>query len=214
MRSQPRSRRKGATSRCRRAARNASMRAVGDMRKLGVKAAGIVVDLATEQGCKEFVEGAAKELGSIDILVNNVGGMIPGTLESLGAEQWDRRAERQSDVGRLHDQVCAAVHQEGSCRAHPQRVGRHAASSSCPARSPRRSRTRALIGFTKLMAGDLGAARHHGQQHLPRASRKIESWGPRAEAMAKVRGINSGSGPRWHRRADAARAVGRARGDR
>ncbi len=56
----------------------------------GVKAVGIVADLATEQGCKEFVEGAVQRLGGIDILVNNVGGMIPGTLESLTSEQWDK----------------------------------------------------------------------------------------------------------------------------
>src|SRR5689334_19519437 len=64
--------------------------AVKDMQAHGVKAVGIVADLATEPGCKAFVEAAAAQLGGIDILVNNVGGMIPGTLESLTSEQWDK----------------------------------------------------------------------------------------------------------------------------
>ncbi len=62
--------------------------AVKDMQSHGVKAVGIVADLASEQGCKEFVEKSVAGLGGLDILVNNVGGMIPGTLDSLTAETW------------------------------------------------------------------------------------------------------------------------------
>src|SRR5690606_41023074 len=63
-------------------------KAVADLQALDVKACGIVADLATEDGCRAFAEGAATELGGIDILVNNVGGMIPGNLETMSAEQW------------------------------------------------------------------------------------------------------------------------------
>src|SRR5690606_18368678 len=63
-------------------------KAVAELQALGVKACGIVTDLATEDGCRAFAEGAAAELGGIDILVNNVGGMIPGNLETMSAEQW------------------------------------------------------------------------------------------------------------------------------
>jgi 3-oxoacyl-[acyl-carrier protein] reductase len=57
--------------------------AAKELAQHGVTAVGIVADLATEQGCKEFVEQAAGALGGIDILVNNVGGMIPVTPETF-----------------------------------------------------------------------------------------------------------------------------------
>src|SRR4029079_2231982 len=61
-----------------------------DLRQHGVTAIGVVADLATEAGCKQFVEAAAKGLGGVYILVNNVVCMIPRTLEGLTAEQWEK----------------------------------------------------------------------------------------------------------------------------
>jgi 3-oxoacyl-[acyl-carrier protein] reductase len=45
-----------------------------------------------------------------------------------------------------------------------------------------------LIAFSKLMAGELGP---HGitVNNICPGFTKVESWGPRAEAMAKVRGV-------------------------
>ena len=39
--------------------------AVKDMQRHGVKAVGIVADLASEQGCKDFIEKAAADLGGV-----------------------------------------------------------------------------------------------------------------------------------------------------
>jgi 3-oxoacyl-[acyl-carrier protein] reductase len=79
--------------------------AVTDMERHGVKAVGIVADLATEQGCKDFVEQAAAQLGGLDILVNNVGGKPSWERRSSMQEKWSspwaakaaaRRAGRSS----------------------------------------------------------------------------------------------------------------------
>ena len=63
--------------------------AVADFEAKGVKAIGIICDLSDEEGCGKFIDEAATALGGIDILVNNVGGMIPGTIESVTPEIWD-----------------------------------------------------------------------------------------------------------------------------
>jgi 3-oxoacyl-[acyl-carrier protein] reductase len=163
--------------------------AAGDMRKLGVKAAGIVVDLATEQGCKEFVEGAAKELGSIDILVNNVGGMIPGTLESLGAEQWDR-VLNVNLMSAVYTTKYALPFIKKGRAARILNVSGVSGKQLVPGALTTSIPNAGLIAFTKLMAGDLGAQGITVNNICPGFT-KTESWGPRAEAMAKVRGTTA-----------------------
>ena len=63
--------------------------AVKDFEAKGVKAVGVICDLSSEDGCGKFIQEAAAGLGGIDILVNNVGGMMPGTIDSVTPEIWD-----------------------------------------------------------------------------------------------------------------------------
>jgi len=71
--------------------------AVKELQALGVKAVGVVNDFASEEGCSKFVAEAASQLGGLDILVNNVGGLIPGAFEQLSAfiQQRSRYAYRR-----------------------------------------------------------------------------------------------------------------------
>ena len=48
----------------------------------GAKVEGIAADLSTVEGARELVEAARSRLGSIDIIVANVGGPPPGPAES------------------------------------------------------------------------------------------------------------------------------------
>ncbi len=160
--------------------------AVEDMRKLGVEAAGIVTDLSTEQGCKQFADAAAERLGGIDILVNNVGGMIPGTLESLSPEQWDKV---------IAVNLMAAVYTTKHALPHIKRgragkilnvsgvTGKQLLVGALTTTIPNAG----IIAFSKLMAGELGPLGITVNNICPGFT-KVESWGPRAEAMAKVRG--------------------------
>ena len=47
-----------------------------------------------------------------------------------------------------------------------------------------------IIAFSKLMAGELGAQNVTVNNICPGFT-NVESWGPRAEAMAKVRGVTA-----------------------
>jgi 3-oxoacyl-[acyl-carrier protein] reductase len=159
--------------------------AVKDLQKHGVKAAGIVVDLATEQGNKAFVEQAATELGGIDILVNNVGGMIPGTLESLSAEQWDRVLNVNLMSAVYATKYALPFLRKGRA-ARILNVSGVSGKQLVPGALTTTIPNAGLIAFTKLMAGDLGSAGITVNNICPGFT-KTESWGPRAEAMAKVR---------------------------
>ena len=142
--------------------------AVADMQAHGVTAVGIVADLSSEDGCKAFADGAAEQLGGIDILVNNVGGMIPGTLDSLAPEDWERVLNVNLMAGRQHDQVRPAASQERAFAAHPERLGcfRYAtAAGRAHDDDSERGDHRFLEGHGRRTR----ASRHHGQQHLSRA---------------------------------------------
>lgn len=62
--------------------------AATELSKLGVKAVSIASNFTTEEGCRAFVENAVAALGGCDILVNNVGGTILGTLGTFTVEKW------------------------------------------------------------------------------------------------------------------------------
>ena len=61
---------------------------IAELQAKGVKAVGVIADLSSEAGCQRFIEEAVTQLGSLQILVNNVGGMIPGTLATMAEEAW------------------------------------------------------------------------------------------------------------------------------
>jgi 3-oxoacyl-[acyl-carrier protein] reductase len=137
--------------------------AVSGLEALGVKVIGVPVDLSSEDGCREFIDTAVEALGGLDILVNNVGGMIPGTLASLTPEQW----ATVIDVNLMSCIHCGKQLMPGSL------------TTTIP--------NSALIGFSKLMAAELAGAGITVNNICPGIT-ATESWGARAEAMAKVRG--------------------------
>lgn len=163
--------------------------AVGDMQAHGVKAVGIVADLSTEQGCKSFVEQAVEQLGGIDILVNNVGGMIPGTLDSLGSEDWDRVLSVNL-MAAVYTTKYAVSHLKKARNARILNVSGVSGKQLLPGSLTTTIPNAGIIGFSKVMAGELGAQGITVNNICPGLT-STESWGPRAEAMAKVRGVTA-----------------------
>ncbi|XP_037799707.1 uncharacterized oxidoreductase TM_0325-like isoform X2 [Penaeus monodon] len=48
-------------------------------------------DLSNDEDCKRIVDSTISQFGRIDILVNNAGILVPGNLESLSMEEYDRQ---------------------------------------------------------------------------------------------------------------------------
>ena len=62
--------------------------AVAELRALGVSAAGIVADLSEQSAPQVVYDAAVKEMGPVDILVNNVGGRRGTTILETTDEQF------------------------------------------------------------------------------------------------------------------------------
>ena len=163
--------------------------AVKEMQAFGVKAVGIVADFSTEEGCKHFANEAAAKLGGMDILVNNVGGMIPGTLDSLTPEQWDK-ALSVNLMSYVYTTKHAVPHLKKARGARVLNVSGVTGRQLLPGALTTTLPNTAIIGFSKLMAADLAAAGVTVNNICPGFT-NVKSWGPRAEAMAKVRGTTA-----------------------
>jgi len=57
--------------------------------ELGVKAFGATCDIRETEQVASLVETVAKELGPIDVLINNAGGQFPTAAEYLSTKGWD-----------------------------------------------------------------------------------------------------------------------------
>src|SRR5260370_638305 len=72
-------------------ARNQSVldTAVSEIKSRGGRAIGFAADLANRPSVERAVEAARKELGAIDILLNNSGGPPPSGVVGVSAEGWE-----------------------------------------------------------------------------------------------------------------------------
>src|SRR5215212_9656998 len=61
-----------------------------EVSKTGCRALTLPTDLAREQETSATVERTVEEFGRIDVLVNAAGTDVPGTVEELAVEGWDR----------------------------------------------------------------------------------------------------------------------------
>ena len=62
--------------------------AVGELKDLGVEATSIVADIVEPESASKIFEAAQEALGSVDILVNNVGGRRGTTISATTEEQF------------------------------------------------------------------------------------------------------------------------------
>ena len=146
-------------------------------------------DLASESGCRSFVEAVAAEYGRIDILVNNVGGMIPGTLQSLTEADWER-VLNVNLMAAVYTTKHALPHLRKADQARILNVSGVSGKQLLPGSLTTTIPNAGIIGFSKVMAGELGAEGITVNNICPGLT-NTESWGPRAEAMAKVRGVTA-----------------------
>jgi len=161
-------------------------RAADELRAPGVKVVAIPVDFMSEEGCRSFVDRAVAALGGCDILVNNVGGMAPGTLDSFTAEQWKETIDRNL-MSYIHTTKFAIPHLKKSPAGRILNVSGISGTMLFPGALSTTLPNAAIIGFSKLMANDLAPFNILVNNICPGII-DVESWGPRAERMAKARG--------------------------
>lgn len=155
----------------------------------GVTCLGIAADLGDENGCRHFVEQAAGGLGGIDILVNNVGGMTPGTLDSLTSEDW-ARVLNVNLMAAVYSTKYAVPHLKKSKAGRILNVSGVSGKQLLPGALTTTIPNTGIIGFSKLMAGELGTSGITVNNICPGLT-NTESWGPRAEEMARIRGVTA-----------------------
>ena len=163
--------------------------AVADIEAKGVKAVGVNCDLSADDGCKKFIDEAVTTLSGLDILVNNVGGMIPGTVDSMTDELWDKVLNTNL-MAYVHATKYAVPYLKASSAGRILNVSGVTGKQLLPGALTTTIPNTAIIGFTKIMAAELGGEGITVNNICPGFT-NTESWGPRAETMAKVRGITS-----------------------
>jgi len=164
-------------------------KAMSEVKGKGVKTVGIICDFATRAGCEKFVEESVAGLGGLDILVNNVGGMIPGTLDGLTEEQWGMVLNTNLN-SYVWTTRAAVPHLKKSKAGRMLNVSGVSGRQLMPGALTTTLPNSAIIAFSKLMASDLAP---HGitVNNICPGMTATESWGPRAEAMAKVRNVTA-----------------------
>lgn len=164
--------------------------AVSDLEKLGVAAAAIVSDFSRPEGCTTFVEQAGSRFESIDILVNNVGGMTPGSIESLTDEQWEASINLNL-MSFIWTSRAAIPYLKNSSSGRILNVSGLSGTQLLPGAWTTTIANTGILGITKQLANELASANITVNSICPGTVR-TEAWmGPRADAMAKARGMTS-----------------------
>ena len=163
--------------------------AVNDLTTKGVQALAVNCDLSKDEGCKKFITETVQNFNGLDILGNNVGGMIPGTVDSMTEELWGTVLNTNL-MSYVHTTKHAVPHLKKSNDGRILNVSGVTGKQLLPGALTTTIPNTAIIGFTKIMAAELGGDGITVNNICPGFT-NTESWGPRAEKMAEVRGITS-----------------------
>jgi NAD(P)-dependent dehydrogenase (short-subunit alcohol dehydrogenase family) len=111
-------------------------------------------DVANEQQVKDAVTRTVTDLGSLDVLINNAGIEIHGTVVDLSAEQWERQlAVNLRGVFLFSKYSIPEMRRRGGSIINISSVHAMASWPRCAAYDAAKS---ALIGLTRAMAVDHG----------------------------------------------------------
>lgn len=163
--------------------------AADQLSAFGVQAYGIHADFSQESGCEHFVNESVAKLGGIDVLVNNVGGMTPGRIDTLTAEQWRDVIDRNL-MSYIWTTRNAIPYLKESSAGRILNISGISGKQLLPGSLTTTLPNAAINGFTKQMANEL-AADNITVNNLCPGIVNTDSWGPRADVMAKVQGITA-----------------------
>jgi NAD(P)-dependent dehydrogenase (short-subunit alcohol dehydrogenase family) len=110
-------------------------------------------DVSNEIDVQKAVQRTVEELGSFDVLVNNAGIEIYGTVIELTAEQWDRQMAVNLKGSYLFSKYAIPEMRCGGAIIHISSAHAHVSWPRCPAYDATKA---GLIGLTRAMAIDHG----------------------------------------------------------
>jgi 3-oxoacyl-[acyl-carrier protein] reductase len=128
---------------------------VADLKAIGGKCIGVIWDLADLSVAKANIAKVERELGPVDILVNNTGGPPPASAAGQGSELWTRQFQSMVlSVITITDCVLPGMRSRG--------WGRILTSTSSGVISPipnlaiSNALRLSLVGWSKTLAGEVG----------------------------------------------------------
>jgi meso-butanediol dehydrogenase/(S,S)-butanediol dehydrogenase/diacetyl reductase len=137
------------------AAQSELLKTVEDVTRCGVKALPILADVTSFTDCQRMAAETVKQLGSIDVLVNNAGIIAVGRVVDFSEEQWDRVMAVNAKGPFLCAKACIAHmlrNKEGAIintASIAGKTGRGGAAAYCASKF-------AVVAFTQALAEELG----------------------------------------------------------
>jgi meso-butanediol dehydrogenase/(S,S)-butanediol dehydrogenase/diacetyl reductase len=157
---------------------------VEEVKRYGVKAVPILADVTSSVDCERMAAATAKQLGSIDLLVNNAGIIAVGRVADFPEEQWDRVMAVNVKGPFLCSKVCIphlVRNQEGAIiniASIAGKTGRGGAAAYCASKF-------AVVALTQALAEELGPSNIRVNAVCPGFLRTA-MW---TEVLNKVRGL-------------------------
>src|SRR4051812_4834684 len=158
----------------------------GKLRNGGARVLQLDLDVTDERACTDAVGRTRAELGGLDVLVNNAGVMLLGTIVGADTEDWRRMISTNVLRGDVHDRGGRRGHGGAGLRRHRQRLQR---------RRPRRPQgirrlQRQQVGGERLQRGAAPGGHVPGRPGLPhRARRRRHRAADPHHAAAGPRGL-------------------------
>ena len=120
----------------------------------GLPAVGYVrADVTDDAGVRAAVDAAAARLGGLDVLVNNAGIGVVGTVLDASDEQWHQVLD-VNVVGTARVSRAAWPHLQRSSRAAVVNIGSIVATAGLPQRAVYSASKGAVVALTRAMAAD------------------------------------------------------------
>src|SRR5690348_9158685 len=94
-----------------------------ELGKQGGRMLAITTDVTVEEQARDAVERTVRELGRLDIVINNAGVMLLGPIENAPLEEWERMVHLNV-LGLLYVAHAALPHLLRAARSEERRVGK------------------------------------------------------------------------------------------
>ena len=138
--------------------KDAAQAAAEDIRKRGVKATAIVMDVTDEAAVDAGVEKTVKDLGSVDILVSNAGIQIVNPIDNFSYADWKKLMAIHVDGAFLTTRACLNRMYAAGNGGSIIYMGSVHSKEASKLKAPYVAAKHALIGLAKVVAKE-GAAK-------------------------------------------------------